>query len=100
MGAGSTVYDRHYRFVEDWAAARTAPEPSSLLIVAMGISMTLTIGWLRRRRTLPPHPPMDADTADALNDYFRTFVPLGGSAHYQDGAWSMVQQRMRYAARY
>ena len=46
MGTGLTVYDRHYGFVADWAGIYAAPEPSSLMIVGVGL---VTMFGLRSR---------------------------------------------------
>jgi hypothetical protein len=51
MGTGSTVYDRHYSFVADWAAGfASAPEPRPLLIMSVPLLLLALIALARDRR--------------------------------------------------
>jgi hypothetical protein len=50
MGTGTTVYDRHYSFVADWAASHSAPEPASVMLVALGmITLLPLLPYIKRR---------------------------------------------------
>jgi MYXO-CTERM domain-containing protein len=55
MGTGSTVYDRQYSFIADWAAGfASAPEPASLLIMSAPVLLLALAALARgRRRTKP-----------------------------------------------